>query len=95
METVKDYLKAILKESLKFALFAMILFVFLGSLSVYMILYVLHTDPEISSLVAGAIIAVIIFIIDWKKFHFSDRIADNNLKMWRLIFKTRDIKKEK
>ena len=95
METVKDCLKVMLKELLKFALFATTLFLFLGSLSVYMILYVLHTDPEISSLVAGAIIAVIICIVDWKRFHFSDRIADNNLKMWRLIFKIKDIKKEK
>lgn len=93
METVKDYLKAFLKESLKFALFAIILFLFFGPLFVYMILYVLHTDPEISSLIAGVMIAVIIYIIDWKRFHFMDRMIDNNLKMWRLILKIKDIKK--
>lgn len=85
METIKSCLITILKESLKFALFGIVLFLLLGSLSAYMILYVLHTDEEISSAVAGVIIAMIVVFVGWKKFHISDKIADNNRKILNIL----------
>lgn len=85
METIKSCLITILKESLKFALFGIVSFLLLGSLSAYMILYVFHTDVEISSAVAGVIIAIIVAVVGWKKFHISDKIVDNNRKILNIL----------
>ena len=85
MVGIKDYLIDNLKESLKFALFATIIFIFLGFIFTYMILYVFKTNIYISSVITGAIIAIIIFIADRKKIHSYEKILENNRKISNIL----------
>lgn len=87
METAKDCLITIWKESLKFALLGIVSLFSIGLLSIWVLSELLKIDIEISAMIAGTITAIIIFIIDIKKIHSTNKIADANTKMTRIILK--------
>lgn len=87
-ESIKDYLVIILKESMKFALFGIVSLFSIGLISIYILLDIVKVDVDISGIIAGIIIVIFIVVVDQKKIHSSEKIADANRKMLIKIART-------
>ena len=69
MKEIKNYIVTTTKESIKFAMLAMIIFFLIGVPMVYISVNILKMDENISGIIVGIITAIIIVIVDHKKKH--------------------------
>ncbi len=86
-KSIKTYMLIILKESMKFAMIGIILFFLIGVSILYLLLKI-GIDQEIAALATGFIIAICIVIIDVKRLHSTDKIAECNRRIISRIFRT-------
>lgn len=87
METIKDYLIIIMKETMKFVLFGISLFFLVGLSVSYVLIEILKIDMEISAIIAGAIAAITIVVFDDKKVHAVHKVNDAYFKILKRILK--------
>ena len=81
-ESIKDNIITILKESMKFALIGIVLFLIIGTLLFYIFLDILKIEMEIAAMLIGIITAVLIVIIDDKKIHTVNKVAECNRRIF-------------
>lgn len=83
--TVKEYLISNLKISLKMAIIGLILFFTEGVGTVYILMEYLRLDTVISGIIGAIIFSITLMFIDHKRFHYHERILENNKKLFRQI----------
>lgn len=71
---VKNWLLKVLKYSILFATMATAVFLAMSIVTYYVLFEYAGMDIETSALVAGIISAIIILLLDFKKFHFSEKM---------------------
>lgn len=86
-KSIKENIIIIFKESMKFALMAVILFLVVGMSIAYILLYIVGMDIEVTGILAGMITAILIVIIDYKKLHTTDKIVECNRRIVRKFLK--------
>lgn len=90
-DSIKDNLVTSLKETLKFALVALAIMWTLGALMIYLFIFVLNFNPDISALIAALITAILIFIVDEKKLHSYDKVHECNRKIIDKAFQLNEV----
>lgn len=85
--SIKENIIIILKESMKFALVGIILFLVIGMSIAYMLLEIIGMDIGVTGILTGIITAVLIVAVDHKKMHTTDKIAECNRRIFRKILK--------
>jgi hypothetical protein len=85
--SIKNDIVIIAKESAKFALVAMILFFLVGPPLLYLFIRLSDMDTEMAAFLTGAIIAILIVVVDQKKIHTNDKIAECNRRIIRKVLK--------
>lgn len=86
-KSIKENIIIILKESMKFALMAVILFLVVGMSIAYILLYIVGMDIEVTGILVGMITAILIVIVDHKKLHITDKIVECNRRIVRKFLK--------
>ena len=71
---VKKWLFKIVKYSTLFAIMATPVFLIVSTVTYYMLFKYAGINIETSALLSGIVSAIIIVILDSKKFHFSEKI---------------------
>jgi hypothetical protein len=77
----------ILKESMKFALVGVILFLVVGTSIAYILLEIVGMGIEATGILACTVTAIFIVVVDDKKMHTTDKIAECNRRIFRKILK--------
>lgn len=85
--SIKDDVIVIIKESLKFAFVAITLFFTVGILLLYLFIKFTEIDMEIVAILTGAIVAVLIVVVDMKKTHTSDKMVECNRRIIRKVLR--------
>ena len=86
-KSIKEYITIILKESMKFALIAVILFLVVGTSIAYILLEIIGMDVEVTGILTGIVTAILIVTVDHKKIHAHDKIVECNRRIVRKILK--------
>lgn len=86
-KSIKENIIIILKESMKFALVAVIVFLVVGILMIYILLEIVGIDIDVTVILTGIVTAVLIVTIDYKKMHTTEKIAECNRRIVRKILK--------
>ena len=86
-KSIKENIIIILKESMKFALIAVILFLVIGTSIAYILLEIVGMDVEVTGILTGIVVAILIVAVDFKKMHTTDKIAECNRRIVRKILK--------
>lgn len=84
---IKDDIIVIIEECIKFALLGITLFFVIGVSLLYLIIRFTKIDQGIAATIIGVFVAIFIVIIDMKKVHSYDKIADSCLRISRKILK--------
>lgn len=87
METTKDHMVTIFKESVKFALLGIVTLLSVVLLLGYVIVEILKIDGEISYLIIGFAAGIIIVLIDDNRTHCIRKINDASRKIVMRIVK--------
>jgi len=85
--SIKENIIIILKESMKFAIMGVISFLVIGTSIMYILLKITNIDDEIIALLVGTIVAIFIVVVDIKKMHTTDKMAECNRRIFRKILK--------
>ncbi len=86
-KSIKENIIIIFKESMKFALVGVILFLVIGMSIVYILLEIIGMDVEVTGILTGIVVAILIVTVDYKKMHTTDKIAECNRRIIRKILK--------
>ncbi len=86
--SIKDDIIVIIKESIKFALFAITLFLVVGTSLLYIFIKFTDIDTEIAALLTGVVVAIFIVIIDMKKIHTNEKIIECNRRIVKKVLNT-------
>lgn len=78
---------AMLKESVKFALVVTVIFLVIGTSVAYILLEFVKTGVEVAGIFDGVATAILVFIVDYKKMHTTDKMAESNRRIFKKIFK--------
>ncbi len=79
--SIKENIIIIFKESMKFVLLSLILFLTVGTSIAYIMLEIIGMEVEITGILTGIIVAILIVTIDFKKLHTTDKIAECNMRL--------------
>lgn len=85
--SIKDEIIIVIKESLKFAFVAIIVFFVVGTLLLYLFIKFAKIDVGIAASLTGVIVAILIVVIDDKKIHVNDKIIESNRRIIRKVLK--------
>lgn len=85
--SIKENVIIVLKESMKFALVSVIVFLVIGMSMAYILLYIVGMDVEMTGILTGIIVAILIATIDLKKMHTTDKMTECNTRIARKILK--------
>ena len=86
-KSIKENIIIVLKESMKFALIAVILFLVIGTSIAYILLEIIGMDVEVAGILTGIVMAILIVTVDHKKIHAHDKIVECNRRICRKILK--------
>ncbi len=86
-KSIKENIIIIFKESMKFALIGVALFLVVGTSIAYILLEIVGMDVEMTGILTGIIVAVLIVIVDLKKVHITNKITECNIRIVRKILK--------
>ena len=86
-KSIRENIIIILKESMKFALIGVTLFLVVGMSIAYILLEIIGMDVEVTGILTGIITAVLIVVIDDKKIHAHNKIVECNRRIFRKILK--------
>lgn len=86
-KSIKENIIIIFKESMKFVLVGLILFLVIGTSIAYILLEIIGMDIEVAGILAGIIVAILIATVDYKKMHTTDKITECNRRIVRKILK--------
>ena len=84
-KSVKDDIAVIIKESIKFSLVATTLLLIVGTLLLYIFIKFTEIDVEMAAALTGVVVAILIVIVDIKKIHTTDKIAECNRRIIRKV----------
>jgi hypothetical protein len=85
--SIKDDIIVIIKESLKFALVGIVLWLVIGMSLFYLFIKFTEIDMDIGAMLTGIIIAIVIVIIENKKLHTTSKLAECNRRIIRKVLK--------
>lgn len=85
--SIKENIIIMLKESMKFVLIGMIVFLVVGMSIAYILLYIVGMDVDVAGILAGIVTAILIITIDHKKIHAHDKILECHRRICRKILK--------
>lgn len=88
-KSVKDDIITIVKESIKFALVGIALFLAIGTSLLYLFIKFTEIDMEIAAMFVGFVAAIVIIIVDDRKIHTVDKIAECNKRIVMKFLKLR------
>lgn len=77
MKEIVNHTIFTIKESIKFALLAVVMFFLIGIPLIYIFIEILKINSDISGLIVGVITAIIIVMVDHKKTHYLRKINNN------------------
>jgi ABC-type spermidine/putrescine transport system permease subunit I len=86
-KAIKEDIITVFKESMKFALVGVILFLVIGMPIAYILLEIVGMDVEVTGILTGIVVAILIVTIDYKKMHITDKITECNRRIIRKILK--------
>ena len=86
-KSIRENIIIILKESMKFALIGVTLFLVVGMSIAYILLEIIGMDIEMTGILTGIITAVLIVVVDDKKIHAHNKIVECNRRIFRKILK--------
>jgi len=86
-KSIKENIIIVLKESMKFALIGVILFLVVGTSIAYILLEIIGMDVEVAGILTGIVTAILIVTVDHKKIHAHDKIVECNRRICRKILK--------
>lgn len=86
-KSIKENIIIVLKESMKFALIGVILFLVVGTSIAYILLEIIGMDVEVTGILTGIVTAILIVTVDHKKIHAHDKIVECNRRICRKILK--------
>lgn len=86
-KSIKENIIIILKESMKFALVGVILFLVVGTSIAYILLEIIGMDVEVAGILTGIVTAILILAVDHKKIRAYDKIVECNRRICRKILK--------
>lgn len=86
-KSIKENIIIILKASMKFALVSVILFLVVGTLMIYILLEIVGIDIDVTVILTSIVTAVLIVVIDYKKLHTTEKIAECNRRIVRKVLK--------
>lgn len=86
-KSIKENIVILLKESMKFALISVVIFLVVGTSMAYILLYIIGMDVEMTGLLTGVVVAILIVVVDHKKTHIHDKIVECNRRIARKILK--------
>lgn len=86
-KSIRENIIIILKESMKFALIGVTLFLVVGMSIAYILLEIIGMDVEVTGILTGIITAVLIVAVDHKKIHAHDKIMECNRRIFKKILK--------
>ena len=86
-KSIKENIIIIFKESMKFALIGVILYLVVGTSIAYILLEIVGMDVEMTGILTGIITAILIVTVDIKKMHITDKITECNRRIVRKILK--------
>lgn len=78
---VKDDIVVIIKESIKFSLVAITMFLIVGTSLLYLFIRFTDVYAEIAAMLTGVVVAILIVIADMKKIHTTDKITECSRKI--------------
>jgi len=84
---ILNSLITMLKESMKFALVAMAIFLVIGTSVAYILLEFVGTSVEVAGIFTGIAAAILIVIIDLKKMHTIDKMTECNRRIVKKALK--------
>lgn len=85
--SIKDEIIIIIKESVKFAFVAIIVFFVVGTLLLYLFMKFTSLDMEMVAFLVGVVVAILIVFIDEKKIHTNDTMVKCNKRILRKVLK--------
>lgn len=85
--SIKDDFISIMKEYIKFAVVAVILLFMIGAPLLFLFTTFTRIDKELAATLTGVVVAILIVVIEEKKIHTMDKIAECNRRIIRKIFK--------
>jgi hypothetical protein len=85
--SIKDDIIAVIEESIKFALLAIILLFVVGTPLLYLLIKFTKIDVEVAAMLTGVIVAVLIVVIDEKKIQAHDKTVECNRRIIRKVLK--------
>lgn len=86
-KSIKENIIIILKESMKFALIAVILFLVVGTSIAYILLEIIGMGVEVTGILTGIVTAILIVAVDHKKIRAYDKIVKCNRRIFKKILK--------
>lgn len=86
-KSIKENIVIILKESMKFAVIGVILFLVVGTSVAYILLEIIGMNVEATGILTGIITAILIVIVDDKKIHAHHKILECNRRIFMKILK--------
>jgi ABC-type spermidine/putrescine transport system permease subunit I len=86
-KSIKEDIIMVFKESMKFALVGVILFLVIGTSIAYILLEIIGMDIEVTGILTGIVVAILIVTVDYKKMHTTDKITECNRRIIRKILK--------
>jgi hypothetical protein len=86
-KSIKENVTIIFKESMKFALMGITLFLIVGTSMAYILLDIVGMDIEVAEILTGIVVAILIVIVDSKKIHAHDKIVECTTRISRKILK--------
>jgi len=86
-KSIKENIIIIFKESMKFALIGVTLFLVVGTSIAYILLEIVGMDIEVTGILTGIIAAILIVVVDHKRVHAHDKIVDCNRRIFGKILK--------
>lgn len=85
--SIKENMIVVLKESMKFAIMAVASFLVIGTSMMYILLKITNIDGEIIAILTGTVVAIFIAVVDFKRIHTTDKIAECNRRIFKKILK--------
>lgn len=86
-KSIKENIIIIFKESMKFALIGVTLFLVVGTSMAYILLEIVGMDVEMAGILTGIVTAVLIVAVDHKKIRSHDKIVMCNRRILRKVLK--------
>jgi hypothetical protein len=77
----------LLKESIKFSLIALVIFLIIGTSVAYILLEFVGASVDVAGILDGIVTAVFVVIIDFKKLHITDKMAECNRRIFKKVLK--------